>query len=983
MTHRRSRRLAQQVTKPVEGVTHSEDKENVMPKKAMNKPTKTRKRSTRKLIHEEEGVVPIKKRRLTVIQEEVKSEPGESDDDNDDFLAVSEGVLLKDRQSLPLLLYLTLNVVEEDEGKMEEVEACSPGKKSSVMEMLMACETADITSNPSVVDIKEEVSPSRKRACRKEPAKKTKVMVPKQRKQSDSDQDFVPVKTPVTKRKLKVKKESPPSDESGKEEVKPVKKKGKKKVPELTEEEKEVRRFTNRCVKERDSCIEQCTLTLGIARMRHAMTKLQSPLIQSLLMSVLPELPQSQDLEISLNRVVSWFHNTYTLDDKGFASTEKQLFSVSLLNLQSTYTTPYLNTYVSLFCSALLTLGYDARLVQSMIVPSLDKVEKKRVTTPVKHLRIPEWWVEVRHNDLLYAVDVVNEVVSVDYFREKIFLNHPGYIVAMTTELVVLDSTAKYVLKWAEIHRKARTLHWEWWDEQVIGKQQEVVVVKEHEKLMKEIMLERGFPSSLGGFKNNLVYALERDLLKVEALYPSQPNVLGTFKNHPVYPRECVRTLKQIILILKEGRQLKAGEVPYKVVKQKILYDRYPGDDRWKDLPLYGEWQTQWFQPPTAVDGKVPRNEYGNVDLYQPWMLPIGTVHVDLPGSYALARRLGMDAAHAVIGFEFPRCRAVPVTSGVVVVGEENGETLRAAWQEHSQNQAVKVEEKRQKRIWDNWRMLIKGLLIKERIIARYDMGVEEGGPKGKKGKGKKKGGSGHVHVFPARSQRKDKVTGQMVQKCSCGLVVPVESCEEELGYDQGWVALQQVIDRSIMLSLNMTESDIPVMSIRQMPYPAWTEDGFANAIRNSLPLMLVISFLWIGASIRANYLTYTNAVILYIFLLEYAISIMCFCFFLSGQRYSSCLLSSTCMGYGANIISKWETMKEGLQFDNVGKQTSDLDLFTFGDVMLMIFVDIVVYSLLTWRAGMHKNTRKNSSIQHYNCLAPPTRSERTVARSD
>eukprot|EP00116_Pleurobrachia_bachei_P004852 sb/3465114/ len=144
-------------------------------------------------------------------------------------------------------------------------------------------------------------------------------------------------------------------------------------------------------------------------------------------------------------------------------------------------------------------------------------------------------------------------------------------------------------------------------------------------------------------------------------------------------------------------------------------------------------------------------------------------------------------------------------------------------------------------------------------------------------------------------------------------------------GYDQGWVALQQVIDRSIMLSLNMTESDIPVMSIRQMPYPAWTEDGFANAIRNSLPLMLVISFLWIGASISKRYYIH------------------------SGQRYSSCLLSSTCMGYGANIISKWETMKEGLQFDNVGKQTSDLDLFTFGDVMLMIFVDIVVYSLLTW----------------------------------
>ena len=92
----------------------------------------------------------------------------------------------------------------------------------------------------------------------------------------------------------------------------------------------------------------------------------------------------------------------------------------------------------------------------------------------------------------------------------------------------------------------------------------------------------------------------------------------------------------------------------------------------------------------------------------------------------------------------------------------------------------------------------------------------------------------------------------------------------------------------------------------------------------------------------------------LYIFIKEHArlssvVKLLTRYILFSGQRYSSCLLSSTCMGYGANIISKWETMKEGLQFDNVGKQTSDLDLFTFGDVMLMMFVDIILYSLLTW----------------------------------
>lgn len=49
-----------------------------------------------------------------------------------------------------------------------------------------------------------------------------------------------------------------------------------------------------------------------------------------------------------------------------------------------------------------------------------------------------------------------------------------------------------------------------------------------------------------------------------------------------------------------------------------------------KDLPLnlYGYWQVEDYIPPPAVDGKVPRNEYGNVELYKECMLPKGTVHL-------------------------------------------------------------------------------------------------------------------------------------------------------------------------------------------------------------------------------------------------------------------------------------------------------------------------------------------------------------------
>lgn len=57
-----------------------------------------------------------------------------------------------------------------------------------------------------------------------------------------------------------------------------------------------------------------------------------------------------------------------------------------------------------------------------------------------------------------------------------------------------------------------------------------------------------------------------------------------------------------------------------------------------KDLPLevFGFWQVEDYVPPPAVDGKVPRNEYGNVELYKPCMLPKGTVHLQRKFQYSL-----------------------------------------------------------------------------------------------------------------------------------------------------------------------------------------------------------------------------------------------------------------------------------------------------------------------------------------------------------
>ena len=68
------------------------------------------------------------------------------------------------------------------------------------------------------------------------------------------------------------------------------------------------------------------------------------------------------------------------------------------------------------------------------------------------------------------------------------------------------------------------------------------------------------------------------------------------------------------------------------------------------ELELFGEWQTTEYVPPVAKDGIVPCNEYGNVDLFKPEMLPIGCVHIVEPNSVRLCKKLGINYGEAITG---------------------------------------------------------------------------------------------------------------------------------------------------------------------------------------------------------------------------------------------------------------------------------------------------------------------------------------------
>lgn len=69
-------------------------------------------------------------------------------------------------------------------------------------------------------------------------------------------------------------------------------------------------------------------------------------------------------------------------------------------------------------------------------------------------------------------------------------------------------------------------------------------------------------------YRNHPLYVIERWLKKYEILYPRGP-VVGFCSGHPVYPRTCVQTLHKKERWLHEGLQVKADEVPVKVLPSR------------------------------------------------------------------------------------------------------------------------------------------------------------------------------------------------------------------------------------------------------------------------------------------------------------------------------------------------------------------------------------------------------------------------------
>ncbi|KAF5181297.1 Dna repair protein rad4 [Thalictrum thalictroides] len=393
------------------------------------------------------------------------------------------------------------------------------------------------------------------------------------------------------------------------------------------------------------------------------------------------------------------------------------------------------------------------------------------------------------------------------------------------------DVTRRYCTKWYTIASKR--IKSQWWDAVLaplkelesratggvvpmdvqpgtVPNEQEMVKASRDSQSSLEDMelqiraLTEPLPTNQQAYRNHHLYAIERWLNKYEILYPKGPT-LGYCSGHAVYPRTCVQILQTKQRWLREGLQIKANESPAKVLKHFSKHSKAQtsepdvckeADDE-GTFSLYGKWQTEPLDLPHARNGIVPKNERGQVDVWSEKCLPHGTVHLRLPRVVPVAKRLEIDFARAMVGFEFRNGRSVPIFEGIVICSEFKDAIIEAYTEEEEKREA---EEKKHNEAQATlrWYQLISSMITRQRLNDTYgDASTSEvpsqplnrnesgGKPESSSyGEGRRKFVSrpdlralteDHEHIFPVEDQSFDEESSVRTKRCPCGFLVQVE----------------------------------------------------------------------------------------------------------------------------------------------------------------------------------------------------------------
>lgn len=286
--------------------------------------------------------------------------------------------------------------------------------------------------------------------------------------------------------------------------------------------------------------------------------------------------------------------------------------------------------------------------------PSSNSPKPKLKQKRIRESPYPVFWVEVldeAHQKWMPVNPM--DAMSVNKLREfeppaSDPENNLSYVVAFEDDGAARDVTRRYTRAFNAKTLKNRVESTEggerWWRKTLKfysrGWKSDLDQIEDTELAAAEA--REPMPKSVADFKDHPIYALERHLRRNEVLVNPREvgkvaagrDASGGKRLESVYRRRDVRLVKSADGWYRIGREVKVGEQPVKIVaSRKQAEDLEDGEEN-AGTALYTESQTELYEAPPVVNGRVPKNSYGNLDIYVPSMIPNGGVHI--PGKLYL-----------------------------------------------------------------------------------------------------------------------------------------------------------------------------------------------------------------------------------------------------------------------------------------------------------------------------------------------------------
>ncbi|KAI3402853.2 hypothetical protein KGF56_004314 [Candida oxycetoniae] len=434
------------------------------------------------------------------------------------------------------------------------------------------------------------------------------------------------------------------------------------------------------------------------------------------------------------------------------------------------------------FVTLLRSLGLNARLVFSLQPPdytlvtetatinssphpqeNIFGVQSKNLQVAHKDVKFedspyPIFWAEVfdRYKNTWISIDpIVMKTIDVCPKKKKSLFEPPAtdvrnqlsYVLAVDKRGRVRDVTRRYSFNY-----NARTIKKriefrseedkEWYDRVLNYKKRESRTISDIYELKEfhERDLSEGMPNNIQAFRNHPIYALESQLKQNEVIYPKdKTSVCGTFrpKNSSgklldVYKRSCVKRLRSAKAWYMRGRVLKVGAMPMKYKKGSSINGE-------EEVRLYAEFQTKLYVPPVVEDGKVPKNLFGNIDIYTDSMIPGNCVLVKVNDTITVkmlqktASLLNIDYATAIVSFDFTkRNRGVPnAKEGGIVILKDHEEAMGVSLEHVIEMEANERRLMVESNALQNWNYFLLKLRLKDRLNKSHGFVDEEVESKG------------------------------------------------------------------------------------------------------------------------------------------------------------------------------------------------------------------------------------------------------------